>query len=309
MIIPYGFLKQPDSGIVPLYDNVSVFYTLRRPPMTVLWTNAVRKIRRLSDNQTAFLFIDGNNIGDTISLNSKISTTSNTTPSATTLFTFSVGSSCFVEEWIGITPNNIIDNNKIATQTTINTQPRIKTGVILEDKNGKPIDNFLTDTRFLTAPPNTDLDTGKTFTILTVSFSDSTSDLQSVLSTKNTIGGISERLIVFNDRTSGKEINRIRNNSGVNVKSIYGVQQDNNNQRLLTTIVTPTNLKGYLGTSLEDSNSWTGTYINNALQIGAQLGTSTPLNGGINEIIIFPSDKTSDLTALHNDIINYYSIP
>ncbi len=42
---------------------------------------------------------------------------------------------------------------------------------------------------------------------------------------------------------------------------------------------------------------------------GANHAANFPLNGTIQEIIIFPSDKTSELTALHNDIDTYYSIP
>ena len=131
-----------DNSASLLYDGVSAMYTLRRPSMSTLWTNAVVKIRRTSDNQTAFLFIDGSSIDDTISLSSLISTSSNTTPSATTLSTWVGSSNAFIEEWLGITPNNTIDNNKTAIQTTTTSQPQLISSGVIITKNGKPSIDF-----------------------------------------------------------------------------------------------------------------------------------------------------------------------
>jgi len=44
------------------------------------------------------------------------------------------------------------------------------------------------------------------------------------------------------------------------------------------------------------------------LQIGTQLTNSVNLEGTIQEITIFPSDKTTDLTELHTDINDYYFV-
>ena len=65
----------------------------------------------------------------------------------------------------------------------------------------------------------------------------------------------------------------------------------------------------YYNGDLQTFNTWSGTYANTVFRIGAQISINHPLNGTIQSLIVFPSDKTSDLTALHADIDTYYSIP
>jgi len=309
MIIPFGFLKQPSSE-APLYNNVSVIYTLRTPVMTTLWSNSILKLRRSSDNQTAFVFIDGSGVNDTITLSSLISTSSNTTPSATLLSAWIGSNDGFVEEWLGITTNNLIDNNKVAKETTASSQPQfISSGVIIT-KNGLPAIDFLSSTRTLDAEPNADLDSGETFTILTVSAVDAIGTRGYIMSTNNGTIPTSSRLSIANDRTSGLVIINIRNDSLVNNILLTLSLNDTGNQKLITVIVKPTSFDGYLnGAIQEDSRAWTGSYLNVKLRIGSQHGGNTPLDGTIQEIIMFPSNKTDDLITLNSDIDTYYSIP
>jgi len=238
MIVPFGFLKQP-SGFAILYNDISVMYSLRRPGMSTLWTNAVLKVRRDSDNQTAFVFFENHSspsINDTITLNSLISTSSNTTPSAT-LFSAWMGSGTgFVEEWIGITPNNIINNNKIASQTVNLNQPRIAnvTGDIFI-KNGRAYIHFgFGLLSWLDAPVNTDLGSTNDYTIFTVSFAaNPASNQQGVLTTSDSS---TERFDISNDRRSNKRIVAITDGTfSLNLELL--VQQDTDNQRLQTVVV------------------------------------------------------------------------
>lgn len=295
-----------DSTVVVsnLYNDVSVMYTLRRPAMTTLWTNAIAKIRRTSDNATAFVFIDGSNINDTISLSSFISTSSNTTPSATTLSTWVGANNAFVEEWIGITPNNTIDNNKTAKQTTTGTQPQfISSGAIIT-KNSKPTIDFLSSSRHLNSNVNNDLDSSSDFTIFTISSNNINTGEGVLISTSNDDNNL---LQITNDRRTQKRLTYTRV-GGVYTFSNLLVQQDSLNQRILSLIKVNKNLKGYYNGNFQESNIYTGNYTNNNIFIGARNTAFAFLNGTIQEITIFPSDKTSDLTDLHNDINSYYSI-
>ena len=47
---------------------------------------------------------------------------------------------------------------------------------------------------------------------------------------------------------------------------------------------------------------------NDRLTLGYRSSTVNVLDGTIQEIIIFPTDKTTDLPDLHTDINSYYSI-
>lgn len=295
--------------VIPiLYDDVSIMYTLRRPSMTTLWTNAVAKIRRTSDNQTAFLFIDGSSIDDTISLSSLISTSSNTTPSATTLGTWVGANDGFVEEWIGITPDNTIDSDKTAIQTTTTLQPQlISSGAIILENGSLALD-FLGDVRYFLAPANTDLDEGKTFTFLTVSNNLDNNSARVVFSAGT--GG--DRLTLNVDSRTQKNIVQVITGA-TNAIADYINREQTINQRLLSGVVDGVNKDAtpyFQGVIQLASSAWTGAYTNPNFYIGDRLGpVSSNLNGTLQEIIIFPSDKTADLTDLHNDIDTYYSIP
>ena len=295
-----------NTVVVPvLYDDVSVMYTLRRPSMTVFWTNAVAKIRRTSDNQTAFVFIDGSAIDDTISLSSLISTSSNTTPSATTLGTWVGANDAFVKEWIGITPNNTIDSNKIAKQLSSSFQPQLISSGVIITKNSKPTINFLSSTSHLGTNANTDLDSGQSFTILSVVSSNNITNVNAFF---NTATATSDRFVLYADRRTQKRIIQLRG-SGSNYFADYLTQQNTVNQKLLTAINDGSNIVSYYNSTIQNTTAWGGSYTNNFLGIGSDSSAQNPLNGTGQEIIIFPSDKTADLTDLHNDIDTYYSIP
>ena len=288
-----------------LYNDVSVMYTLRRPLMNTLWTNAIAKIRRSSDNQTAFLFIDGSIIDDTISLSSFISTSSNTTPSATTLGTWVGANDAFVEEWIGITPDNTINTNKTAIQTTTTQQPKLISSGVIITKNSKPAIDFLSDSRFLKASANIDINYGNAFAVLTVHNQINTTIEQRVLGTTS---GTDDRLLMVADRRTNKHLSVGANAIHGNKVLEYLAQQNHSDQKLLSIIVDNTYFEAFYNGVSQDSSASLNSYINDIFEIGAARSGLRSLEGTIQEIIIFPSDKTSGLTALHNDIGVYYSI-
>ena len=113
---------------VGVYDDVSAMYTLRRPDMTILWTTAAIRLTRSSDGQTAYVFFDGDEVDDTITLNSKINTVTNTVPTAVSLGTWLGSDDATVRNWYGITPDNSVDADKVAGQGTVSLQPDFAVG-------------------------------------------------------------------------------------------------------------------------------------------------------------------------------------
>lgn len=272
--------------IDPIYDGVNVMYTLRRPAMSTLWTNAVLKVRRNQDDATAFVFFDGDAVNDTITLNSLISTSSNTTPGATTLGTWAGANKVNVEQWIGITDDNTIDANKTASQTTLASQPNIlnASGVIVT-KDGFPYINFSSATEYLSASANTALAQANDFTVITNSFSFSNSNVQSILSTADTAN---DRFEMFNDRTVNNRIALIRSTAATNYITTLLTRDDSNALRVQTVVKEGTNLTGYLDDVEQNPVVWAGNYTNDILVLGAGQNKNSPLQGGILEIVIFP---------------------
>lgn len=287
-----------DNSVIPLYDDVSAMYTLQRPSMTIPWTEFVIGLRRTSDNTTKQVYFDTN--GE-ISLNSPV-------VGGITLGDWVGANDAYIHQWAGITPNNTIDLNKIAEQFTNSLQPQfISSGVIIT-KNGNPSIAFLNDTRYLEANTNTDLDSSNTFTSLTVSNNNTNVGAEAAgaiwCSSDDTLGFIQ---MVSDRRIAQKRLAYTFISGGYAFSNLLsGV--DSSDQRLLNLVKVNKDLKGYYNGAFQNTATYTGDYINNALLIGAREGGGETLNGTIQEIIIFPSDKTSDLTELNNDINARYNI-
>lgn len=304
-MIPFGFLKGR-SDTVELYDDADVVYSLHRPAMSTLWTNAVAKIRRSSDSATAYLFFDGSSIEDTISTSSFISTSSNTTPSATTLSSWLSTDDFYYEEWIGITPDNIIDTNKIVSQTTTSLQPKGGTAGAIITKNSKPDIDFTSTKTYFEGTANSVFDSGNTYSLFTVSYSN-TSGAQSILSTAATTGSNSARLQLRGDRTNLRLI-IIRDTAGTNYFSDYLALHDVADQRALVCVNDGSDIIGYYNGTIQETTAWSNTYVNDTLQFGVDRTNSHQLNGGIQFIALFDSDKSSEMSGLQDDINNYFSI-
>ena len=288
-----------------LYVNVQVVYSLRKFNN---WSNAVLQIRRSSDDATAYVFFNGSSPSNLITLNGYISTSSITTPDTSpnvTLSTWIGSDDGFVSQWVGQLPDNITDSGLIPAQGTNGSQPQfISSGTIIT-KNSLPAIDFTSTTKFLSeSASNPALDSGNTFTVFSVSHSNSTTDSQTVWSTRPVAGS---NLTVTNDRRSNKRCLTVFTTSSF-VADLTS-QVDSDNQRLLTALVTSTDIECHYNGTLQNTTGYTGTYTNGAFRIGLRSTDAFPLDGTVQEIIIFASDKTTDFTELHNEIDTYYSIP
>lgn len=288
------------------YDYIGISWSLRE---IFNWENAVLKIRRSSDNATSYVFFDGSSPQQFITLSSYISTTSNTTPDTTTLGTWVGSNSAYVEEWYGMTTDGIIDTDYIVNQTTAAKQPRFITSGTIDTKNGKSCLEFISGERYLQNVASIlDMNSDQTYTIVSVSSCDDTSNKFTVWSTKET--GINSRIFVVNDRqTSKRAVVLVDATTTTSYYADLTSQINSNNQRCLALVHVPGNISSYYNGTLQNSTAYSGGYNNNAFQIGVDAVGTNYLIGQIQEITMFTSNKSSDIADIFTEIDLYYSIP
>ena len=111
---------------------------------------------------------------------------------------------------------------------------------------------------------------------------------------------------LFNDRATSKEIARFKTTT--NFQALAIAQDNTANQKLLTGIIQTSNVIAYKDGTIQDTTAKSGSYTNSGVWIAANPTLSNLGDINIQEIIIFPSDKTADLTELHAEINAYYTI-
>jgi len=278
-----------DTNAPSIYSDAIAVFSLRK---VFHWTNAVLKVRRNSDNATKFVFFDDEG---KISLSSYVSD-SNSSQTEINFGSWVGENSAFVEEWLSMKSDNII--GATPSQTINSLQPRIVDSGVLETKNGEAAINFLNT-------PGVGLIYGSVIfdinrTVLTVSATNGGA-YNFIFGTWH--NGL-ERFMLCNSRDNGRHF--MFTNSD---KLLLTTANTNNNQRLLTALVTSDQYKGWRNNISQGVLNRTGTFNNGDFNIGIQFsGNSFTYNGTIQEIVVFPTDKTADLTTLHGDINSYYSI-
>jgi len=293
-------------GVATIYDDATSVWSFRK---VFNWSKAVIKIKRVSDSASAFVFFDGAAASDLITLNSFISTSSDTSPDTSptvTLSTFIGSNDAVLLGWYGMTPDNTINTDFIFN--SLGGASFITAGVIITD-NSLPAADFDGSGDDMIANNGSgvpELATGNEYTIFCVSANDTSAGIGAVVCTSNSSGN---RLVIFNDRrASPKRVSLIATGSGTFAADLLA-QQNSSAARLLTvTVDTGLKMTSYFDGTSQTNVTYAGTYTNDTFRVGAQQGGATQLNGRVQEIVIFPTDKTSDLTALHNDINSYYSI-
>lgn len=279
-----------------VYNDAFAVYSLRN---LYNWTDAVLWLRRSSDNQLRYVFFDGGEI----TLNSKTGVNFYS-PSTQTLGDWVGSDDSHVRGWIKQVNGGSYDANDFLIQSNDLKQPKfISNGVILT-KNGKSTIEFdgVDDYMFKASGAFSELSYGNDFTIFSVSYSNSIVDAQCVLGNTSVEAN---RLLVLNDRRSLKRL-FFTVNSGLSAVDLI-TQQDSANQRLLSCLISSGNMNGYFNTTFQGS-AVSKVYDNNTIQLGVDRTSNNNLNGGIQEIIMFPSDKTLDLDEVNTDINNYYNI-
>jgi len=272
----------------PIYNDATCIYSFRK---FFNWSNAVIRIKRTADGQLRYVWFDGN----TITLNSKISETE--TPTTTTLGDFIGSGDGSINIWYGQNPIGFNTAYNLGSQLN----PLFIVGGVILTKNGLPCVNFNGVNQTFDATAFTELGSEQNFTVLSVANTTNTEHLGIVWNTSDVS---SSRLAQYIDaRSTASQFLVVGGTVINNLTNIVST-----NQRLQTITVNTKLIKGYSDNVLQNSYTFTGTYTNDTFRIGAQFQRLTDLIGNIQEIVIFPSDKTTDLTDLHADINTYYSI-
>jgi len=286
------------TGILDTYSGATAAYSLRL--LRSGYSGSAIRVRRADDNAEQDIGFRNNEL-DT-----------------STLATFSLGSDCFITTWYEQSGASGAAN---LTQSTASNQPKIYDGatssVVLE--NGKPtIDFDYTSTQHFSASPTN-----------WSSIVDDTKHTLSMVYNLNQYN--SPRSVIYN--ITGDEVSSGRGNTHIAMarsnqlrigyydrgstsytktagfnQSIGGAQ--NGVQYLVTSIYDTTDLNSFANSTIQDNNTSNpeGTINANKFFIGATGNSTNPMDGNMQEFIIWNVDQTSNRSGIETNINDYYSI-
>jgi hypothetical protein len=274
----------PAALLLDTYSGAAVAYSLRK--LRTAYAGSAIRVRRSVDNAEQDIAFSGNDL-DTASL-----------------LTFCGAGNGFVTTWYDQSGNALN-----STMSTAIQQPRIVSAGVLDVKNLKAGLRFDGSNDYLTRSALTALNSGNTYSIFSVSANETTATAGDILVTNN--GTPSSRLSLFNStRTTGGVygIGTIQNTSLVTYASNMITADGTANQRQLSFIVNGFNIAGWKNGVAGTTDTYTGSYTNNVFTLGAFLNVPRHLNGYIQELIIYPSDQTTNRTGIETNINTFYSI-
>ena len=294
------FLKS-DAARVEVYDDAFAMYSLRN---VFNWQGGVLELRRLSDNQLKWVHFEN----ETITLNSGISDFQDDVPSDT-LGNWIGSNDAFVRSWAKIRFSGVFVNNDKLVQGTNSRQPQFINNGVINTKNGKPtiifdgVDDYMSKiTGFYSQ-----LNSGNAFTVINISYNDVSLNYGIVYSTQ--LSSSNRYLSGVDRRTSVSRISVVGVTTTSELITTDLIIPDNtNNQRLISDTMNNKTLSSYYNSVFQSQDTYTGDYLNSSFIVGTDNQGANNIQGGIQEIIMYPSDKTADLDAIHTDINNYYNI-
>jgi hypothetical protein len=282
--------------LLDLYPNAAVAFSLRK--LRTAYSGSAIRVRRSSDNTEQDIGFISNNL-DTASL-----------------LTFCGAGNGFVTTWYDQSTNG---NN--ATQATAGNQPRIVNGGVVETVNGK------NGIRWLTSPNNVmlcntsiqELHNGSNSLVISlVTSTTSSTSAQAIIATcQNLSSNRGYHLRMFTN--PGNINSTIRNGTSTLVSNNITTNiYPNNNQYLIIDKIDSSNITladrsilNINGSSDINNNSENGTPSTSnstrTLMIGALLN-DTFFRGVMQEIIIYPTDQSSNRTAIETNINSHYNV-
>lgn len=283
------------TPLLDSYSGASASYSLRK--LRTAYSGSVIRVRRGSDNQELNIGFDASGNLDTSALSS-----------------FVGANNGFVTVWYDQS-----GNGKNASQSTTTYQPLIVSGGTILTTNGKPsiqfdgIDDFLYCGLINNGTKPSD------FSTLIVSKFNSLSTTQSIIASIDNGASNINSYNYFTNRNSfpGKLETSI--GDGVNLRVIRTSETFINNIQYLFEYFYSSNVSPYTGSilwngSIKTPNIIAGTSTSNA---GTEFKTSIGrmgefngfyLNGRVQEIVTYFSNKISDRTSIESNINSYYSI-
>lgn len=276
IIATHGILAsqiQSFVGLLDTYPNAAAAYSLRK--LRSAYTGSAIRVRRSSDNTEQDIgFV--NNILDTSSLTS-----------------FCGSGNGFVTTWYDQS-----GNAANVTQTTAANQPQIVSSGSVILQNGKPSIQWDGTNDFLQNTSSLSYTNFSLFNLFKFN-SYSTTGYQAIIQYSK----LDLAQVLTNFQSS---------DTGVSTIASYSVADIGTTRRLHTHLST---ISGSTTTStlyLNGGNKATGSRIltstKTTIAIGATDLGAIPFNGNNQEIILYPSDQSSNRTGIETNINNFYSI-
>ena len=266
----YNVYSTPTQGLLYDYPGASAAYSLRNLIDTT--TNVVR-VRRSSDNTeqnfTATQITDG------------------------TLVTFTGANDGFVTTWYDQS-----GNGRNAVQATALRQPKLVSSGVLQTKNSKPTLIFnKVNSSSLFGNKILSLDSPNDFCSFGVGALNDNNDIGVLFS--NTSSSF-RRIVSFVSSTLNMIVSQdtsVLNNIALE-----------NNLNLITSYRSGNIINGQTNGTELNSVAAENNYGNDRLSIGIQFSNNTAIDGCISEIIIYPTDQSSNITGIETNINNEYTI-
>jgi hypothetical protein len=262
-------------------------YSLRLLSST--YAGSAVRVRRSSDNSEQDIGFSGDDFDEA------------------SLATFCAATDGYVTKWYDQS-----GNSKDLAQTTAGTQPRISlTGITQPFASRYGISWGVTGNRrlflgsalsALNSEPNSIF-----LTMITTS-----ATYQSLVNTNSTGASSSSRLQLYTGTYPSitKLFSQYKNTGGTSYKIEGTGGMSTSTDYVLSNITDSSKNFHYFanGSEKASGNTFTGTYVNNVLDVGYNAALGQKLIGVMGELIIFGSDETSNRTDIEDNINDYFSI-
>lgn len=275
-----GVLASSKSGNSFLLDTYTAAFAISLRQLKTGVTNVVR-VRRSSDNAeqdfTPTEITDG------------------------TLTTFTGAGDGFIVTWYDQS-----GNSADVTQATAGSQPKIVSSGSVITKGSLPAVDFLaSSSQYLTRAAISALDNGTEFSFFSVSSGRSTGQVSGLLSTDPS----GDRITVFHDTRTTPTRNLFVDTTVSTFTADLSTARNNTNQRLVSSFCdSGLNISDFDDGATGGTDTVTGDWGNNILDIGRQNVGGVYMDGQIQEFIIFGSDQSANRVAIETEINGHYSI-
>lgn len=172
-------------------------------------------------------------------------------------------------------------------------------------KNSQPYFAFDGAGMFVSTPLSA-LDSGNDFSIAVVVSNHTSNSNGGVINTTNTAA---DRLLMMCDRRTNK-LHTLVADPANNFADLTSQLNSSDSRVMITTMKGSTKtFKSYLGATLQNSATYTGSYTNDRFRVGANLSGLTPLTGTIQGILIADAEwDSSAVSDINTKLVNIFGL-
>jgi PKD repeat protein len=294
--IKNSYIEIINNYFADLFGIPAAAYSLRKLTSNSIYSGAAIRVRRSSDNTEQ----DINFVSS--AANSEIDTSA--------LLTFVGSGNGFITIWYDQS-----GNARNSTQTTASSQPQIVSSGSLLTQNGKSTINFNNHRLSILSGLNLTNNIGKWFVFSVAKNNDNTSTQRFIYLFSTGVSTTSSRMLF------GKDASNLIINGGrrLDADSFSGATSSSNitlNQSLYTAVLDYANSNAItylnnsqiaLNTSFHIDGNTSATNSQTG-QIGSDGGNTSNWLGNIQELIIYNTDKNTELNNINLNINTYYNV-